>query len=625
MSERFERLFALPSNLYSENSPVILSAGALLKDTQTGNIITQLKFQSVSAAPIKALKISINAFDVAGKTIVGVDDYQYLDLKIFNGQSFGSNKAIVMPNAATRSFSVGSITVVLADGTVKNVTVPMTALPKTVPLVSALNNAELVKQYKLEVNQNAAYVPQETDSLWMCSCGTWNTGDSCTQCRAANSTVLSAINISTLTGKANSRLAQEKGQRDEQERLDEIAKKEQAERDRLAEEKRKVSANKAKIAAAICLPIFAAVLVFVLWLYPDVIQPHIAYTKAVELLEAGQYDAAQTAFLAMGDYKDAPEQLTEIEYLKAEDMVARGEYSSAAMLYGQLGDYRDAKTQSFELWSLITNRDSISAGAYHTVGLRSDGTVIAVGDRSFGQCNVEDWTDVIAISASFDHTVGLRSDGTVLAVGSNEEGQCNVEDWEDIVAISAGVKFTIGLKSNGTVVGVGKNFDGECNVENWNNIIAISAGGDHTVALKSDGAVLATGGNDDGQCNITDWTSIVAISSFWGTTIGLRNDGTVLMVGRSDYNRGAVRMWKDMIAVSAGGSNAGVRSDGTVVVVGENDDGECNTDNWENIMVVSAGWYHTVGLKSDGTVVATGENSRGECDVDMWSNIRIPN
>ncbi|NLO86339.1 MAG: chromosome condensation regulator, partial [Clostridiales bacterium] len=29
-------------------------------------------------------------------------------------------------------------------------------------------------------------------------------------------------------------------------------------------------------------------------------------------------------------------------------------------------------------------------------------------------------------------TVGLRADGTVVAVGENDEGQCNVSDWTDI-------------------------------------------------------------------------------------------------------------------------------------------------------------------------------------------------
>ena len=69
MADRFERLFELPHNLYSYGSPVIVSAGALLKDTQTGSVVVQLKYQSVSAVPIKALRIDIVAYDVAGGEI----------------------------------------------------------------------------------------------------------------------------------------------------------------------------------------------------------------------------------------------------------------------------------------------------------------------------------------------------------------------------------------------------------------------------------------------------------------------------------------------------------------------------------------------------------------------------
>ena len=81
---------------------------------------------------------------------------------------------------------------------------------------------------------------------------------------------------------------------------------------------------------------------------------------------------------------------------------------------------------------------AISAVGYYTVGLKADGTVVAVGDNTDGQCEVSDWRDIVAISAGYGHTVGLKSDGTVVAVGSNEYGQCNVTDWRDIVAVSAG-------------------------------------------------------------------------------------------------------------------------------------------------------------------------------------------
>ena len=71
----------------------------------------------------------------------------------------------------------------------------------------------------------------------------------------------------------------------------------------------------------------------------------------------------------------------------------------------------------------------LSAGGSHTVGLRPDGTAAAVGSDKEGQCDVDDWTDIVAVAAGDLHTVGLRSDGTMAAVGYNKHGQCDVGDW----------------------------------------------------------------------------------------------------------------------------------------------------------------------------------------------------
>lgn len=68
------------------------------------------------------------------------------------------------------------------------------------------------------------------------------------------------------------------------------------------------------------------------------------------------------------------------------------------------------------------------------MGLKADGTVVAVGWNEYGQCNLAGWTGIVAIAAGTagNHTVALKADGTVVAVGSNDYGQCNVSDWKDI-------------------------------------------------------------------------------------------------------------------------------------------------------------------------------------------------
>ncbi len=269
---------------------------------------------------------------------------------------------------------------------------------------------------------------------------------------------------------------------------------------------------------------------------------------------------------------------------------------------------------------------AVSAGVYHTVALKSDGTVMAAGNNEKGQCNVSKWQDIIAVAAGFLHTVAVKKDGTVSATGQNDFGQCNVSGWEDIIAVSAGDYHTVGLRSDGTVLATGRNDDGQCEVSGWKDIIAVSAGKYYTVGLKSDGTVLAVGENDpkhcktikwkDSQCNVSRWKDITAVSAGSYHTVGMYSDGTAIAAGSNRYNRCNVYMWKNMLAVQAGDSySIGLRSNGTVVTVGDNKYGQCDVSDWKDITAISAGAYHAVGLKSDGTVVATGYNRFGQCNV----------
>lgn len=41
-----------------------------------------------------------------------------------------------------------------------------------------------------------------------------------------------------------------------------------------------------------------------------------------------------------------------------------------------------------------TKRAVLAAGVWHTVGLKKDGTVVAVGQNETRQCSVSDWTDI---------------------------------------------------------------------------------------------------------------------------------------------------------------------------------------------------------------------------------------
>ena len=245
----------------------------------------------------------------------------------------------------------------------------------------------------------------------------------------------------------------------------------------------------------------------------------------------------------------------------------------------------------------------VAASYRITLGLKADGTVVAVGNNDHGQCNLSSWTSIVQVAASLYHTVGLKADGSVVATGGGD-----VSSWTGIIQVAAGDSHTVGLKADGTVVAVGNNSSGQCNVAGWTGIMQVAAGSGHTIGLKVDGSVVATGEGD-----VSSWTSIVQVAA--GIFIvGLKSDGSVVATGEGD-----VSSWTSIVQVAAGlGHIVGLKSDGTVVAVGDNYFVQCNVDSWTNIIKVAAGFAHTVGIKTDGRVVAIGYNEYGQCNLYDW-------
>lgn len=265
------------------------------------------------------------------------------------------------------------------------------------------------------------------------------------------------------------------------------------------------------------------------------------------------------------------------------------------------------------------NYVAIDGGLDHTVVLYADGTVKAIGSNNNGQCNVEDWTDIVQISTMRNHTVGLRADGTVVAVGDNGSGQCDVSAWTDIVQVSAGKAHTVGLRSDGTVVAVGASPYGECDVFGWTDIVAVGAAYNNTFGLCSDGTVIVSGAMRKGQ--IPSWNDIVSINVSDAHIVGMRVDGTLRSVGTNNHGQCDVSEWSNIVAVSTGCAyTVGLRADGTVLVQGIDDVGQHSAKKWSDIVYIATGLEHTIGVKRDGTFVAVGANDKGQCDVEIFSD-----
>ena len=258
----------------------------------------------------------------------------------------------------------------------------------------------------------------------------------------------------------------------------------------------------------------------------------------------------------------------------------------------------------------LTNLVAIAGGGFHSLALRSDGTVAAWGDDSYGQSDIPaGLTNVVAIAGGGFHSLAVKRDGTVTAWGDGTQGATNVPSGlSNVVAISAGWEHSLALRTDGTVAAWGNNRWGAATApQGLSNVVSVAAGWGYNLALKSDGTVVAWGYNGDHQTNVPSGLSgVVAISAGWDHCLALRSDGTVVAWGNnSDGQTSVPSGLGGVVAIAGGGYHSlALKANGTVAAWGDDSYGQVDVPSGlTSVVAIAAGGYHSLALVDGGPPV----------------------
>ena len=203
---------------------------------------------------------------------------------------------------------------------------------------------------------------------------------------------------------------------------------------------------------------------------------------------------------------------------------------------------------------------SVSAGSFHSCGVRTDNTVHCWGADDSGQSSAPSG-QFISVSAGGGHSCGVRTDNTVHCWGADDSGQSSAPSGQ-FISVSTGINISCGVRADNTVHCWGAYLEGSTSAPSG-QFISVSTAGYHSCGVRTDNTVHCWGDNFEGSTSAPSG-QFISVSAGINNSCGVRADNTVQCWGHDHLGQSSAPSGA-FISVSTGSSFAcGVRLDNTI-------------------------------------------------------------